>query len=408
MSERTPTVIRRPHKKARTGCTLCKKRRVKVSRNESKTAGSQVRILMDRQCGEEKPQCTNCRIHSATCVYEVVKSRRSSPKAPAPGPATPSSQGDFPLYTLEHMELLHHYTASTALTLSSTAEVREVWQNRVPRLALHADYVLHALLALSALHLAQIRPESRQSYWATGVHLYQEALGKAQAEMEHVTAKNCTELYIFSTMTCFYSLAQNCELARRLDQGENVDDEEMDLLSWVFLLRGNRALILPPHGIVLHTGVLAPMFEAGGKRATKLRAYSTPDKGSIMEELCDIVPDDAEQAIYRDAVQHLQQAFHAVYNQPGGDIQTTELFVWVFEVSDEYMERLKREEGPALAIFICYSLLVGNFKGRWWSEGWGEWVSGRLRARLLDGERKFSDKLMELLAGANDDRLDAA
>lgn len=400
------TVIRRPHRKARTGCTLCKKRRVKVSSNASSTACPEKRTLMDGQCGEEKPQCKNCEAHAAECIYEAVTSRRTTPK-PGPSastPNTPTGQDDPPGFTLEHMELLHHYTASTSLTFSSTAQAREVWQDYVPRLAMHAEYVLQTLLAVSALHLSQLRPHSRSSYWSIGVQLYHAALSRAQKEMENVTEENCTEIYIFSMLTCFYSLAQNGELATRSDQGESLDDEEKDLIGWVFLFRGTKALLTMPYQKLLHAGPLAPIFQQGAKRAVRLRAYPTLDLGHVMDELQEIVPDPAEQVMYKDAIQHLQKSFHAVYGRPSGEVETTDIFVWLFDVSDEYMDRLKRHEGPALAIFICFSLLVGQLQGVWWAKGWGEWISVRLRRRLLDEERSFSGRLMELLALVNDTR----
>lgn len=327
-------------------------------------------------------------------------------KAVAPGPSTPSTPGDHPgpTFTLDHMELLHHYTASTCLTFSTIAPVREVWQYRVPRIALNVDYVLHALLAVSAMHLSHLRPHARSSYWATAVKLYHEALSKVQVEMENVTEENCTAIYLFSTLTCFYSLAQNGELASRSDQGENVDDEERDLLSWVFLFRGTKTLLTLPHQAILHAGELAPMFEYGGKRALRQRAYPTCDLASIMDELREIIPDPEEQVIYSDAIQHLQRSFHAVFGRPPGEAETTNIFVWLFDVSDEYMDRLGRHEGPAVAIFICFSLLASQLQGVWWAKGWGEWMSVRLRRGLLDGERSFSGRLMELLAVVNDTR----
>lgn len=361
------------------------------------------------KCGEEKPRCKNCQAHNADCVYEAVTSRRTTPKPALTDsrpttPTTPISQDGPPVFTLEHMELLHHYTASTSLTFSSTVQAIEVWQDRVPRLAMNADYVLQALLAVSALHLSQIRPHARSSYWSTGVKLYHAALSKAQQEMENVTEENCIYVYIFSMLTCFYSLAQNGELATRSDHGESVDDEDMNLIDWVFLFRGTKALLMLPYQRILHSGPLAPIFQQGSKRAFRLRAYPISDPGRVTDELREIVPDPAEQVIYRDAIQHLQKSFHAVYGRPAGETETTDIFVWLFDVSEEFMDRLRRHEGPALAIFICFSLLVGQLQGVWWAKGWGEWISVRLRGRLLDKERSFSGRLMEILALVNDTR----
>lgn len=321
-------------------------------------------------------------------------------KAAAQGPTTPSTPGEpgTPMFTLEHMELLHHYTASTSLTFSSSAPAMKVWQDRVPRIALRTEYVLQALLAVSALHLSHLRPHARMSYWATGVQLYHAALSKAQVEMENVTEENCEAVYIFSTLTGFYSLAQNGELASRADHMEDGDDDDGDLLSWVFLFRGIKTLLTLPHQVVLHRGELAPMFEQGSIRALRTRAYPTCDPESILELLREVVSDPEEQVIYSDAIQHLQKSFHAVFRRSSAVVETTDIFVWLFDASEEYMDRLRRHEGPAVAIFICYSLLVSQLQGVWWAKGWGEWISVRLRRELPDAERSFSGRLMELLA----------
>ncbi|RYP31426.1 hypothetical protein DL767_005783 [Monosporascus sp. MG133] len=356
---------------------------------------------MHRQCDEEKPQCRNCRVHNAACVYGTVASRDSPYQPALLGPTGLSGHGELPSFTLGQMELLHHYTASTALTLSSNAQVRNVWQDRVPRLALHADYVLHALLAISALHLAHLRPRARHFYWTMGVQLYQTALGKAKLAMEHISEENCTELYLFSTLTCFFSLAKNGDVATRSGQGEDVDEEKTDLLSWVFLFQGTKTLLMPPYETTLKSGALGPIFERGEDRARMLQAYSAADAASVTDELRETVrshvPDAAECVVYGDAVQQLQRSFHAVYSRPLKSIETTDVFVWLFHVSDEYIDRLKACEPPALAIFICFSILVQQLQGLWWAQGWGEWIARCLRYRLRDQEISLADKLMEQL-----------
>lgn len=191
---------------------------------------------------------------------------------------------------------------------------------------MQADYALQTLLAVSALHLSQLRPHSRSSYWSIGVQLYHAALSRAQKELDNVTEEDCTEIYIFSMLTCFYSLAQNGELAMGWDQGESVDDEEKDLIGWVFLFRGTKALLTLPYQRILHAGPLAPIFQQGAKRAVRLRAYLTSDPGHVMDELQEIIPDPAEQAMYSDAIQHLQNSFHDVHGRPSGEVETTHIF----------------------------------------------------------------------------------
>ncbi|RYP45497.1 hypothetical protein DL768_008164 [Monosporascus sp. mg162] len=361
---------------------------------------------MHRQCDEEKPQCRNCRIHNAACVYGAVASRGAPHQPALLGPAGLSGQGELPSFTLGQMELLHHYTSSTALTLSSNAQVRNMWQDRVPRLALHADYVLDAFLAVSALHLAHLRPRARLSYWTMGVQLYQTALGKAKLAMEHISEENCTELFLFSTLTCFFSFAKNGDVAARSARGDDVDNEEIDLLHWVFLFRGTRALLKPPYETAIKSGALRTIIERGEDRVRMLQAYSAAYAASVADELRETVrnhvPDAAECEVYGDAVQLLQRSFHAVYSRQLERIDTTDVFIWLFHVSDEYMDRLKTCEPPALAIFTCFSVLVQQLKGIWWAQDWGEWIARCLRDRLRDQERSLADKLLEQLTLLDD------
>ncbi|KAF2973193.1 hypothetical protein GQX73_g327 [Xylaria multiplex] len=225
--------------------------------------------VLKAPCGEEKPQCWNCRVHNASCVYEAIASRPAREPEPEPE-LEPALQLQEPsTFTHAHMELLHHYTVSTALTLSSNAQVREVWQDRVPRLALHTDYVLHALLAVSALHLARLRPSAGHSYWTMGVQLYQTALGQAKTAMEHISEQN----------------SKNREfVAQSLPREEEFDEEE-DLLSWVFLFRGTKMLLMPAYEKPLHNGPLAPMFEQGAERVRMLQAHSTADAMFVDDKL---------------------------------------------------------------------------------------------------------------------------
>lgn len=186
------------------------------------------------------------------------------------------------------MELLHHYTSSTVLTLSSNPHVRAVWQDRVPRLALRTDYLLHALLALSAPHLAYLRPRTRHSYsysyQTTGIQLYQKALGRAKVAMEHIPEKTCTELFLFSTLICFFSLAENRDVAAQSPKGDG--DQDTDLLSWVFLFRGTKTLLKPPYENTLHSSPLERMFEQGRMRTHKLLACSTADAAWSRDCVC--------------------------------------------------------------------------------------------------------------------------
>ncbi|PSN66070.1 hypothetical protein BS50DRAFT_574536 [Corynespora cassiicola Philippines] len=155
-------VTKRAHTKSRAGCTTCKRKKVK--------------------CDESLPKCGYCALRKLECIYPRVQS--SSPASAGavvsrthsiqidvevdyghdPGyndscveippwitPATFASGGKLAAVDLQY---LHEYKTSTwrSLTVQHDGAVLNVFQNWVPREAISRDYLLYAILSISASH----------------------------------------------------------------------------------------------------------------------------------------------------------------------------------------------------------------------------------------------------------------
>lgn len=153
------------HKKSRRGCQRCKARKVK--------------------CDEVHPVCTNCSRHEVTCEYGDPFVR-SSNDADDPFPpdhklkspsslTTPPHGPDSPYTDLEDIDhaltpderrllelrLLHHYT--TVVTNTFTIEAfRQVWLLDSVRLGFEHPFLLHAIFAITSLHLVRDAGERPQ------------------------------------------------------------------------------------------------------------------------------------------------------------------------------------------------------------------------------------------------------
>ena len=57
---------------------------------------------------------------------------------------------------LVDLEFLHNYCTSTALTLHRDPPTIRLWSITVPEFGFIHDYVMHGILALSALHLGYV------------------------------------------------------------------------------------------------------------------------------------------------------------------------------------------------------------------------------------------------------------
>ncbi|KAG7085743.1 hypothetical protein E1B28_003286 [Marasmius oreades] len=149
---RSKRVIR-SHTKSRMGCTHCKKRRVK--------------------CDEARPTCGSCERRKTECVYEYNKRENSDIKSDCDAQSstvTLRPEGTqqvmrkqptpppFSYLDMTSLKLFYHWTHFTSKTFSHTGFA----QHALPQIAFCNPGLMHAILALSALHLHQLHgPQSR-------------------------------------------------------------------------------------------------------------------------------------------------------------------------------------------------------------------------------------------------------
>ncbi|KAK0727402.1 hypothetical protein B0T26DRAFT_133940 [Lasiosphaeria miniovina] len=152
---------RRSHTKSRKGCETCKRRHIR--------------------CDENFPQCRNCTKHKIRCPYNdmpVTEDRAGSPDKPdlmwTPEIEATIDQwqrtGIFPFpslniypapapqsLTVEDLRLIHHVASISHEMIEIGANGFTLWTRQIPTIikigATH-QYVLHSLLAFSAMHIA--------------------------------------------------------------------------------------------------------------------------------------------------------------------------------------------------------------------------------------------------------------
>ncbi|KAJ4384365.1 hypothetical protein N0V85_008377 [Neurospora sp. IMI 360204] len=141
-----------------------------------------------------------------------------SPYHPISGVNNPiENNDDDPLPTL-HLLLLHNFTSSTYLTLTTDPTVANFWRTSVVNLAFSlsssspsSSYLLRVLLSVSALHLGfqQSCPHKRDFYTAQGILLHQKATREAMTRMLPVIERDEDELglYLFANLTVYVALA---------------------------------------------------------------------------------------------------------------------------------------------------------------------------------------------------------
>jgi hypothetical protein len=114
--------------------------------------------------------------------------------------------GTLPLLELE---LLHNFTTKTYSTLTADPSIWAFWRDDVVQLGMSCDYIMRAVLAVSALHLAYHRPDRRDFYVEEGILLHQKASRSAMLVMaagNNIDKDQTARLFLFSMLTMFFGM----------------------------------------------------------------------------------------------------------------------------------------------------------------------------------------------------------
>ncbi|KAH7116462.1 hypothetical protein EDB81DRAFT_819612 [Dactylonectria macrodidyma] len=179
MSEFRP---RRAHKKSRGGCRPCKDRHVK--------------------CDESRPQCVNCLTNERQCSY-TTEQLILAPRIGTINGSLPHSQS-HPVFSLQHMSLLLNVTNNPAEFIMCD-ELSQAIVSDIIKPALENQYVMDALLALSALQHSLQAPSGSTNYRLLSIQLQGRALSLHNDSAIDSSAHGFLPRFVFS-MLLGYSL----------------------------------------------------------------------------------------------------------------------------------------------------------------------------------------------------------
>ncbi|KAH8588277.1 hypothetical protein B0O99DRAFT_677554 [Bisporella sp. PMI_857] len=366
-------ICRKPHRKSRTGCANCKGRRIK--------------------CDERQPICLNCTKRKLKCQFEsrhqhVKLAPTLSPEVPPTAvPKSPLSlapdQSRSHALNLAHLELLHHFCTSTYYTLSHNSILRTMYQTTVVKIGCACDYVMYSILSISALHLSRLNADQERHLLSQALDLHHLAITTGLPALQNITAENCTCLYIFSVLTFIF------ESARRSKIHTLFSEEDTGLIGWVSVLRGSRAIIESSSRALLQDGPLGPLLAAGARRA-RIQASSSAHTDHLRElqSLVNEAPASSDEIqTYNLSIDSLRLTFNVVFKKPPDTYEATDVFVWLYKLSDHFLELLSQRKPEALAILAHFSVLLKELDDRWWINGWSERLISQIHGVLGEEHR---------------------
>lgn len=301
---------------------------------------------------------------------------------PAP-PARPGSVSN-----VSDLELLHNWSTSTAYTISNVPDMHDFYRINVPQMGFSYPFVLHAIMALSARHLAHFRENKRISYTTKADYHWDVALRTATTLLTTVNDDNAPALYIFAVLSCFYTFGKGPKPRDFLVFSDHGPAE------WLALFRGVRA-IMDTTSNKLKSGPLSTLFSTAMTRIRTFWDHDLADEHPRVAELrqvtLEVAADSPNLPTYIAAIDDVSRCFACTFLADGSAITgySQTIFVWLYRVSDDFVLCLQQKQPLALTIFAYFVVLVNELGNVWWLKGWVYHLLAGIYDAMDEGSRPW-------------------
>ncbi|OJJ98842.1 hypothetical protein ASPACDRAFT_1857335 [Aspergillus aculeatus ATCC 16872] len=358
--------LRRSHPKSHHGCLGCKKRRIK--------------------CDELRPICSPCRKRNIYCSFYGDGTPQILSQPPSTR-AVPSIDSSTQLPMLD-FELLNHWHVAIWKTLVSEESNREVLRTFVPQEALRHPFLMHILLALSALHLTRYGPiERRQVYIEAAMTHNNTALSLYSPLLSQVTPDNCHALFAFACLVIMFACAAHGPNAQPKAQSVS------DVIEVLKLIRGAAFMVEQARPWIASGGMRGLLTVEKMQEKTSIEHHAT----ALHRLLHEVYEEQQRQQQQHDfdsnhqrptapAVVHATESLLSVLQMCADKENASVLLRWAAVVQSEFLDALMQDEPMALVLLGYYGAAIGRIIDTWWMDGWGQYLVNLASDRLTTGD----------------------
>ncbi|KAH6886953.1 hypothetical protein B0T10DRAFT_490535 [Thelonectria olida] len=267
--------------------------------------------------------------------------------------------------------ILHHYLCSTHKTFAIDTQTEKIWLEVVPSLACTNSFLLHGILACTALHMAHGDPASRKEYTLQACAHQEYALPLFRNAINHPSEQSCDAVVAFAYMLVVYALATDNDNSLLLvDCGTALSaTKQLDIPPWLHFIRAGCSMLCDVWENI-ETGPV-------GELAAALEAHLDVgfDRLPYLEHLLAMIPTDSSWtddtiAVYRNSAVTLARSFAHVdgIKMESGKNTWHILSTWPVYVEDEYMDALYQHHPSALILLAYYCIILKQVEECWYFE----------------------------------------
>lgn len=280
---------------------------------------------------------------------------------------------------LKSLELFYHYISEACFTLA-TPKAIFIWQVAIPQMAFSHAFLMHGLLAISALHLASLQPQRALELQKSAFISKQAALSLFRRVAAEIGSDDTHAVFAFSWFVVPYVLSLSGG-----SQSSKIPNFDGESPHWFLVIRGLIALLWK-NWMDLVNGPFSPLLAQTSGEFSK---SSNPDDGELAKLHQILAPKDdvfaeeeTELAACRVALEELRRVSALPYAPCNTLPSTSSVFLWTGTVTDEFLQLLYKRKPEALVVLAYYCVLLKRVNSIWYFKGVGETLLDAINNKL--------------------------
>ncbi|KAF1932128.1 uncharacterized protein M421DRAFT_285105 [Didymella exigua CBS 183.55] len=274
------------------------------------------------------------------------------------------SIGARPAFSLEDMQLLHHWTTRVYLFHDPTNEDDKwMWSEGIVGVAFQHTFLLHGILALSALHKTLIDDQgSRASLLALADTHMSASLATYLRLLEENATETVVPCFLLSSICFAYNLATA--------QIEEPEDPLSAILHCFRLLRGVK-VVIGQHWLQLQKDnmiykLLAPVrFMDETSLPENTECTPLLNLKQLAEQL-----DAPQKEICIEAIENLHETFIKTTLCSSRNQENSIIMTWSALLTNEFLDLCHTRNHVSALIIVYWAVLLDRNTHAWWLRGW--------------------------------------
>lgn len=275
------------------------------------------------------------------------------------------------------MELFYSWMKSTHKSFAISGPVAEVYSTVSVQYGLQYPFLMHAMLAMSALHLSIENPAKRAFYHTHAIQLQAKALADFNQIIHDLDSKSIVAAFILSSLTGTHVF---CETF--FYRGDDFNQVLDALTNCINILRGVRSVI-GGWWDFLKTSELRPVLETAHIKHHMSDEYPTKiDSLHRLVENADIGASSTE--AYKGAIGELERVYtiQLTFTEDTLKDSGNMTIAWLVTVPDEYTRLLAQRRPEALIILAYFAVLLHYRRSFWAMADSGQYLLTSISAYL--------------------------